>query len=139
MKKIINIHIFVIALAFSAFGQNINIQCDANNSSQNCFLTDPTPFESSYFANINDGVRGTFFGWSRSSPVWEIIGDDNATKIDNGTTTKVKWSNTPNSPIRKIKVTVTYSKTNEADFTVTAEKDSTSYISYMVFSWLERF
>jgi hypothetical protein len=60
MKKIIYIHIFVIAIAFSAFSQSIAIQCDNSNSTNACFLTDPTPFESSYFANISDQLRSLF-------------------------------------------------------------------------------
>ena len=123
MKRIINIHIFVIAIAISAIGQNINIQCDNSNSSSACFLAEPEPVESSYFANIDDGGRSSFNGWSRSTPEWTTPGDANAPRTDNGTSTKVKWSNTPNTPIRKIKVKVVYSKGSETPVTIEAEKE----------------
>ncbi len=124
MKKIINIHIFFFFFAFSAFGQIITIQCDNSNSSNACFLTDPAPFESSYFANIQtDGTHNTSNGWSRSNPSWVKIDDDNAELTQTGTTAKVKWSNTPNNPIRKIQVIVIYSKSGQADFQVLVSKD----------------
>jgi hypothetical protein len=123
MKRIINIHIFVIATAISVFGQNINIQCDNNNSSSACFLAEPAPVESSYFANIDDGGRSSFNGWSKSNPVWTTPGDANAALIQTGTTAKVKWSNTPNTPIRKIKVKVVYSKGSETPVTIEVEKE----------------
>ena len=121
MKKVIIALAFLFYAGF-VFGQNptVNILC----SSVNCFFTDPSPETAFYNAIVNDGAFTSANGWSKTTiPIsWITIGGG-AIVSGQGTTLGVcSWSNTPNTPIKKIKVTVTYTKTGQANVTATDEQ-----------------
>jgi hypothetical protein len=121
-------HIFVFIIifisTFSLKGQTVVIECQGGAGATDCFLTDPAPFNTPYVANINDGNRTSGNGWSRQTPIWDATGGIDNT-LNSGVQTNAQWTNSPNTPQKKIKVSVTYKKTGQNDTTVTNEKNVT--------------
>lgn len=80
--------------------QNVTVQCNT----QNCFFTDPDPFQTVYFANVvNNGKTISSFNWT-TIPANAAVFPPNS----NNNTCFVNWKNEPNNPVRKIKVVVTF-------------------------------
>ncbi len=112
-------YLFSIIFAFAALqtnSQSVTVQCNTAS----CFFTDPTPFSSSYNAFTNEG---TLVGFTKTF-MWEPtpIGAFSATTSAIQPNFSGKWVNQPNTPQRKIKVTVTWSKPGQASVIRSAEQ-----------------
>ncbi len=114
----------ILIIAFSIFcttlalGQTVSISC--NPTSSNCFNIDPECVIALYDLGVASSPDGT---WTRSinwdvDPVVDgaIIGPDNASTVN------VRWENTSNTTIKRIKVTVTWKKLGNNDIVRTAER-----------------
>ena len=69
-----------------------------------------------------DGDFTSTNGWDRQNPDWLTTGPVVGTPPNGTAATSVTWVNTPNSPQKKIKVTVTYRKSGQADKVVFDER-----------------
>ncbi len=118
MKQIINILIFIFFTFTYSQAQSVSIIC----TSGNCYNTDPSPVAPVYSASTIDGAYST--GWKKAYQ-WDAFGDGLVSN-SGSQTTPVYWNNTPNSPIKKIGVTVTY--TNNTTYATKVIKTSTTVI-----------
>jgi hypothetical protein len=123
MKQILFLIIALISTV-SVKGQTVVIECQGGAGVTTCFLTDPTPFNTIYVANINDGDKTVSNGWNRSQPEWIAVGGTVGSP-NSGIQTNVQWLNTPNTPQKTIQVKVTYKKAGQADVVVQNTKNVT--------------
>ncbi len=100
MKQIISIFILFFFIITCSQAQSVSIIC----TSGSCYNTDPSPVAPTYSASTTDGIYST--GWTKSYS-WNTYGDGLATN-SSSQATSVYWNNTPNTPTKRICVTVTY-------------------------------
>lgn len=101
MKKIL---VFSILLFRTVLGL---CQTDPTVTMSGTFNTDPT-ISVGYVIAVTDGSFTTADSFTRQPIVWLPTGPTTGTIPQGGLTTSVIWQNTPNSPQKKIKATVTY-------------------------------
>ncbi|MFN7115835.1 MAG: hypothetical protein ACK4TA_03500 [Saprospiraceae bacterium] len=121
MNKIL-IFAFIIFCTTLALGQTPNptVSISCNSTSSNCFNIDPECVTALYNLGVASSPDGT---WIRSinwdvDPVVDgaIIGPDNASTVN------VRWENTSNTTIKRIKVTVTWTKVGQTNIVRTVER-----------------
>jgi hypothetical protein len=108
---------FIIFLLFTV--KSIG-QTDPTVLISGIFNTDPN-IGVGYVAAVTNGDFTSANGWVRQPIAWTPTGPVVGTPPP-GLSTSVTWQNTSNTPQKKIKVTVTYKKTNTADKVVTDER-----------------